>query len=283
MASLNQIKKRIKYVNSAKKITKAMYLVATAKLRKCRDAYLQYNDYQNSVLHAMQNLASRTNNFIFMKNFKEEESTIHIIINSDIGLCGAYNSSVNKLVKQLINQNDKVICIGTKAFNFWKPRVNKENLILTYKVDSFSSNYNLTSILGRHLFDLIKEGKCNKVLIHYTKFVNSIKFIPTTFQLLPLDKAQISNGDLVSTSDTTNYEPSLEDIINDFMSVYINGIIHGAILESKISENSSRRNAMDKASESADELRKDLMLKYNRKRQLTITNEISEITAGSNT
>jgi F-type H+-transporting ATPase subunit gamma len=118
MASLNEIKKRIKYVNSAKKITKAMYLVATAKLRKCRDSYMQYNEYQSSVFQTMQSLASRTNNLVFMKNFKQEESTIHIIINSDIGLCGAYNSSINKLVKQTINPNDKVICIGTKSFNF---------------------------------------------------------------------------------------------------------------------------------------------------------------------
>ncbi|CAM9121792.1 ATP synthase F1 subunit gamma [Mycoplasma todarodis] len=280
MASLQETKSRLTSVSTTKKITKAMQLVATAKLRKAKSNLESIQEYYTSVYETFQKLLNNVSDVkkLFPQNAKE--STLHIVITSDLGLCGGYNSNVLKLLKSDIKPSDKIIVLGNKGISHLGAVA-----IPTFK--EYASvgdepNYDYASGIGQEAISQYLAGEVNKVKLIHTKFINSVTFEAESTQLLPIEKPQNSETEAPQTVKVmTEFEPSPEIVLKKSIPLYVSAMIFGSMVESKVSEMSSRRTAMENATDNAEELIKKLNLEYNRARQAAITQEISEIVGGS--
>ncbi|MCP4393929.1 MAG: F0F1 ATP synthase subunit gamma [Alphaproteobacteria bacterium] len=280
MASLQETKSRLTSVSTTKKITKAMQLVATAKLRKAKSNLESIQEYYTSVYETFQKLLNNVSDVKKLFPQDAKESTLHIIITSDLGLCGGYNSNVLKLLKSDIKPSDKIIVLGNKGISHLGAVA-----IPTFK--EYASvgdepNYEYASGIGQEAIAQYLAGEVNKVKLIHTKFINSVTFEAESTQLLPIEKPQNSETEEVKTVKVmTEFEPSPEIVLKRSIPLYVSAMIFGSMVESKVSEMSSRRTAMENATDNAEELIKKLNLEYNRARQAAITQEISEIVGGS--
>lgn len=280
MASLQELKGRINSVSTTKKITKAMQLVATAKLQKARKNLSSIQEYYSSVYDMFQDLLANVKDVSSMIPANPVDRTIYIVITSDIGLCGGYNSNVLKLVKQNLLPVDRLIMIGTQGVSFGATVPNKKRLQYSHVGDE--PDYTIASEVSREVLARFLTGKAKTVKLVHTKFINTVTSEAKITQLLPIIKEEKSSS-VPSFKGLTEFEPSAEIVLKNALPLYISALIYGAQVESKVSEMSSRRNAMENASDNADELISTLDLEYNRLRQSTITQEISEIVAGAET
>lgn len=273
------IKRRIKSVESTKKITKAMELVASSKLRKTRKQLNElkpyYTEVQNTVASILKSNEGKLNN-IYLNNNIDKEA--YIIITSSLGLCGSYNANINKLISNTINNDDLIYIIGSKGASY----LNSLNI-------SYNSNYlDLCNTLEfkeviklvSELNSLYKQERITSIKIIYTSFINNLKFIPKVITLLPINIDDFK--DIEVTNKYTIFEPNSNEVLNNLIPIYLQSVIYGYLVESVTSENASRRTSMENASDNAEELIDELVLKYNQARQTNITNEISEIIAGVN-
>lgn len=269
------IKNRIKSVEGTKQITKAMELVATSKLRRAKENMERIKPYFESLRSLAEDLMEHNTDFSspFCKG-DEEKPACHVVIAGDRGLAGGYNANLFRSLK--INDGDYIVPVGKKVCEYFA----KRNVhILTYDY-TLAGNVRagdcmrIAQLLARDY----REGKFGKVDVSYTRFVNVLTFEPETEELLPFapdEKREKKAGML------TIYEGGVEAVFNQLIPQYIAGIIYGGVTSSVASELSSRRNAMQAANKNADEMIADLTLKYNRSRQSAITQEITEIVAGS--
>ncbi|NQZ28922.1 MAG: F0F1 ATP synthase subunit gamma [Mycoplasmatales bacterium] len=280
MASLQETKSRLTSVSTTKKITKAMQLVATAKLRKAKSNLESIQEYYTSVYETFQKLLNNVSDVkkLFPQNAKK--STLFIVITSDLGLCGGYNSNILKLLKADVKPSDKIIVLGNKGISHLGAVA-----IPTFK--EYASvgdepNYDYASGIGQEAISQYLAGEVEKVKLIHTKFINSVTFEAKCTQLLPIEKPQNSETKEVKTVKVmTEFEPSPEIVLKKSIPLYVSAMIFGSMVESKVSEMSSRRTAMENATDNAEELIKKLNLEYNRARQAAITQEISEIVGGS--
>ncbi|NQZ65665.1 MAG: F0F1 ATP synthase subunit gamma [Mycoplasmatales bacterium] len=279
MASLQEIKNRVGSISTTKKITKAMQLVATAKLQKAKGNLEAIQEYYTSVYDMFQDLLSNVKDLdkLFPKNGKN--STLYILISSDIGLCGGYNSNVLKLLKSEVKENDKVIGIGNKGINSLKSR--GYNLLDTFPNVGDEINYLTASEIGKLALAHFQKGESNKVKLIHTKFINSVTFEATISQLLPIIPPEVDGAKAKNAKAIVEFEPDPETVLINSLPLYISAVIFGSLVESKVSEMSSRRTAMENATENATDLIDKLNLEYNRARQAAITQEITEIVAGA--
>ncbi len=269
------IKNRIKSVEGTKQITKAMELVATSKLRRAKESMENSRPYFNSLRTLAEDIMANNTDFSspFCKG-DENKPTCHIIIAGDRGLAGGYNANLFRSLK--VNDGDYIVPVGKKVVEYFS----KRNVhILTYDY-AIAGDVRLTDC--RHIASLVaadyKQGKFGKAVVSYTKFVNVLTFEPETDSLLPFAPVGENGG---KSRVLTVYEGGAEKVFSHLIPQYITGIIYGAVTSSVASELSSRRNAMQAANKNADEMIADLTLKYNRSRQAAITQEITEIVAGS--
>ncbi|MBQ8540278.1 MAG: ATP synthase F1 subunit gamma [Clostridia bacterium] len=273
--STKLIKNRIKSVEGTKQITKAMELVATSKLRRAKENMERIQPYFKSLKSLATELMKNNTDFSspFCKS-DGEKSACHVVIAGDRGLAGGYNANLFRSLN--IKDGDYIVPIGKKVCEYFA----KKNVhILTYdyllaaKVRS-GDCMRIAQLIAADY----KLGKFGRVDVSYTKFVNVLTHEPETETLLPFVpeiERERKPGVL------TIYEPGVEAVFNQLIPQYISGIIYGAVTSSVASELSSRRNAMQAANKNADEMIEDLTLKYNRSRQSAITQEITEIVAGS--
>ncbi len=277
--SLIHLKKRIVSAKSICKITNAMKLMASGKLQKQKSIYAKIKDYYYEYYDLVGKLISEQKDLQYAGTKK-----LHIIVTSHLGLCGGYNGNVIKHALPQIKPEDKVLQIGKKG---------KDSILRNLKPDQYMDypalnidnfNYVDCSSLVQLIMKLLEEQKIDGVVIHYTKFINAITFSPATLSLLPFDEkvAEAAKANAVPDGAIT-YEPDKESIIKQLIPSYLSSVIYGALIESTISENSSRRNAMDTATDNSNDLIAKLELQYNRMRQAKITNEITEIISGSQT
>ena len=273
---LTNTKRRIQSISSTKKITKAMELVATVKLKKWKDNMENIVSY----LEVMQEIisscvsGSELSDTLELKSFKEATSNLYVVVTSSLGLCGGYNYNLFKFLNGKINKDDKVIVVGTKGFVRYSHEevdLNSEFVGLLDKVD-----YQKVKELVNILKEEYSTGKYKKVLLISTVYKNSLNFIPTEFQLLPLE-----NMDEVEVKTDTLFEPSKEEVLSLFVPKYINTYLYGRLIEASVCEQAARRNAMDSATDNAEELLEKLKLEYNKARQGAITQEITEVIAGA--
>ena len=270
MASLQEIRNRIISIKTTKKITKAMKLVATAKLRNAKKKLESIKDC-SSIENIFYEIKSNIKDLNKKNNSKK---TLYIIISSDIGLCGSYNINIIKLLLKNYKKEDKIIVLGNKGISALKFRKISTDLEVGQIGDVI--NYDNASIAGNEALKLYRNNKVGTIKIIYTKFVNSIIFNAKIKQILPsIYKFKKENS-------LMEFEPNPKVILDNITPLYISSLIFNLLVESKVSEMSSRRLAMDNSTENAKELIEKLNLEYNIVRQTNITQEITEIISGSN-
>ena len=279
-SNMQSIKRRIKSVESTKKITKAMQLVATSKLRKTRNQLEELKPYYSKVQETVAEILASNQGMIDNPYLKANPKgkNVYIVITSSLGLCGGYNANVLKTVDQTIQEGDLIYMIGSKGaghLNHHQIEYNHDYLNLNSTLD-FREVVRLVGELTK----MYRNHEISKIKIIYTEFVNNLTFTPRVIDLLPVDVKEFDNIEV--TQKFTIFEPSPSEVLNHLIPMYLQSIIYGYLVESVTSENASRRTSMENATDNAQDLIEDLLLKYNQARQTAITNEISEIVAGAN-
>ena len=279
---MQEIKRRIRSVESTKKITKAMELVATSKLRKTRNQLEQSKPYYTNVaLMTAEILANckGDNDSVYLIENNDVKKDVYIVIASSLGLCGGYNANVFKEIKNVIKPDDYVYSIGSKATSYL---TKNHQGITDSKYESLSTTFNFKDIINlvNELTRMYREKEIRKIKIVYTEFVNNLTFKPRIVTLLPIDPDDFDHIEI--SKKATLFEPSSQEVLDNLIPMYLQAVIYVYVIESSTSEDAARRISMENATDNADELTEQLLLKYNQARQTAITNEISEIVAGAN-
>ena len=277
--STKEIKNRIRSMESTKQITKAMEMVAASKLRRAQAQISNSRPYFQ-ILHSTIQDILRTNREFESAYLKQRpvKKVLYIVIAGDRGLAGGYNSNILKMVQSEVQGKDAVVLpIGKKAVDFFRAR----------KIPALTEHYGEAADVSiGDCFSIAKQlcggflsGEYDEVRVAYTAFVSVLSQEPQSLALLPLTKSE-SEEDSSSRSQII-YERGSEEVFSAIVPEYLGGILYGALCESRASEQAARRSAMDSATQNADEMIADLSLKFNRARQAAITQEITEIVAGS--
>ena len=278
-AGLNKTKRRIASVNSTKKITKAMELVATVKLKRFKDVMFQGASYNEAIGEIITSLFSKADKdllgeYILPKNANKD---LIVIVSSNLGLCGSFNNDSYKYVEKNVSKDDSVLLtIGQKGKDHFSKlgyEINSEFTSLNEKIE-----YADVVKLGTYLLNVFLEGKYKSVKIIYTKYVNSIKFVPNEINLFPLGFDKDNNSEV---GYSPIYDCDIKTLIEEIIPIYVTSTLYQKIVETQVSEQASRRNAMDNATDNADELISTLTLEYNKARQAAITAEITEVVGAS--
>ena len=284
MASLRDIKQRKSSVQSTQQITKAMKLVSTVKLQKARNHAEQTNPYFNHMYQTVSSMLARSGNMNHpYLNPGDSKKKAIIVISSNRGLAGGYNSNIVKLLtgSDLPKEEIKVYAVGRKA----KETLERKGyeIVSDYSDIMEGPTYSDAMKIAREVLDAYTKGEIGEIYLAYTHFKNTVSHIPTLIKMLPVEMDE-SEGSEHSESDTKtlmNYEPNEEEALNMIIPKYVTSLFYGALVEAVASENGARMQAMDSATNNAEELISDLTLKYNRARQSNITQELTEIIAGA--
>ena len=280
--SMKDIKRRIKSVESTMQITKAMELVASSKLRKAKEKADKARPYFDALYETMCEIQAENPSFLspFTRNAGEGKSLL-VVIAGDRGLAGGLNSNIFKLAQARIDElggKDKtdIIAIGKKAEEYFGKR--EFNMLSSYP--DFSENIRIQQAndIAGEIVDKYVKGIYERVELFYTEYVSSITQQAVTKKMLPVEL----DGQKKVSKALPIYEPSAGQVFNHIVPRYVTGMIFGACVESFASEQASRRNAMENASDNASEMISSLSLMYNRARQASITQEITEIVGGAN-
>ena len=285
MASMKEIKRRRGSIQSTRQITKAMQLVSTVKLQKTRTKAEEAKPYFSLMYDTMFSILSRSNNmshrFVKASNEKEGKKAI-IVISSNRGLAGGYNNNIARLVETSFSKEEALIyAIGKKAKDALERR--GYEILGEYNEVILDPMYQDAVDITKKLLSDYEEGKISEIYVVYTHFKNTVVHVPTLKKLLPvsLDEAEKEEDKEKSTL-LMNYAPNEEEVLEAIVPKYISAIIYGSLQQAIASENGARMNAMENATNNADELIDKLLLKYNRARQGAITQELTEIVAGAN-
>ncbi len=290
MANLKEVRLRIISVSSTQQITKAMKMVSAAKLRRAQNAITQLRPYANKLSQIMSNVsgASGSNDGGAFATAREVNNVLIIAINSNRGLAGAFNSNIIRTVNRLIsddyadlrkNGGVKVLSIGKKAGDFY---AKTKDLSLGNHNDIYNNlNFEAASKIATQIMSDYKEGKFDKVVIVYNLFKNAAVQYVQTEQMLPLQQQSVDKEAMKKMSTDYVFEPGKEEIVKELIPKSIRTQLYKALLDSHASEHGARMTAMNKATDNAGELIRDLRISYNKARQASITNEILEIVAGA--
>ena len=276
--SLQQTKTRIRSVASTKKITKAMELVATSKLKRAKDLSFKITPYKNEVFEIISYCANNITDKDY-KYFNENKTNkdLYILVTSTLGLCGGYNIAVEKFVLEKLSKEDDLIIIGQKGINYFKEK--GFNVVKEHgELPGFNLKETISNSIAYKVLKEFDKGTYRKVYMVYTKFVNSLTFEPNLVTLLPLSKIV----EVPRISKELLLEPSANEVLDNLIPFYLTTSIKTLLFESMLSEQASRRTAMENATDNAEELEDKLLLEFNKSRQASITQEITEISGAAN-
>lgn len=291
MASLKEVRNRITSVSSTQQITKAMKMVSAAKLRRAQDSILRMRPYAQRLGGILTNLSAITEGSVDNQYAQERDANrvLLIVVTSDRGLAGAFNSNIMKAVTVLVTGkysrqfaagNVSFLTIGKKGFDALRKREGY-NLIGDYTNTFAHLSFDAVRAAAEYAMDGFLNREFDRVELVYNEFKNVATQIVRTEQFLPIeDKPVAANGAATLAGDYT-FEPSKEEIVRELIPKSLKIQVYKAVLESKASEEGARMTAMDKATDNAGELLKQLKLTYNRTRQAAITKEILEIVGGA--
>lgn len=285
---LKEVRTRISSVMSTQQITKAMKMVSAAKLRRAQDAILQMRPYALKMGELLSNIAEAAGDDVKIEFAQQREvkNVLLVAITSDKGLCGAFNSNVVKAIKRAIEekyahlpkQNIHVMFVGKKAYDQMK------RMPYTLNTDYINLFHNLNFESVAQATERIKQGfvkgEYDEVVVVYNKFKNAATQILETEQFLPIRKMETPAGGKKVRTDYI-YDPAKEQMIQELVPRILNTTFFRYVLDSNASEHGARMTAMDKASDNANELLKELKISYNRARQAAITTELTEIVSGA--
>lgn len=275
-AGLIDIKRRIKSVESTRKITNAMGLVATSKLRRSRKELLVNQKFIDSIETIIKNLAATvTDNESIYFTENNSEDKLYIVITSESGLCGGFNGGVVSYLEKVIGNernNSRVIVVGKRGLSYVR-RAGIEPIAEFVDISDIPT-IKESKIIFEKALKLYKDKEISEVNVVYCDFVSPVKQIPTSVKILPIKKDEGEAEECI-------IEPNAEQVLNDSLEIYLKAKIRSILLSSKCSEQSARMTAMDGATSNANDLLEALNLKFNRIRQGIITQEISEIVGGA--
>ncbi|MDO5019137.1 MAG: ATP synthase F1 subunit gamma [Lachnospiraceae bacterium] len=282
MASMRDIKRRKGSIQSTQQITKAMKLVSTVKLQRAKQNAEKSQTYFHCMYNTVHSILRRTQNLEhkYLKSGESGKKAV-IVITSNRGLAGGYNSNVIKLITQgeLANEDLAIYAIGKKG---------KDALAKNYEIRADYSDviedpvYAEAMKISKEVLTAFENGEVSEIYLAYTGFKNTVVHIPTLLKLLPVE---VSGEEETAQEDDhvmMNFEPEDEEALNLLIPKYITSLIYGGMIEAIASENGARMQAMDAATSNAEEMIEDLTLLYNRARQGSITQELTEIIAGAN-
>lgn len=280
-ANMKDVKRRIKSVESTMQITKAMELVASSKLRKAKEKADKARPFFSTLYETMSDIYADNNGFSFTKK-RAVKAVLLIVIAGDRGLAGGFNGNILKLAlsraNEITNSGSKVqiLAIGKKSVDFFE----KRNFELAGSYAGIAETFNIydSMTIADNIVDSFLKRKFDKVELFYTTYVSALTQEPKRIAILPIE---IEKKPADRARQLTEYDPSPEAVFNDIVPKYISGLIFGSVVDSFAAEQASRRTAMESASDNASDMIDDLSLIYNRARQATITQEISEIVSGA--
>ena len=287
MASLDDLKKRIASVKSTQKITKAMKMVAAAKLRRAQESAERGRPYSekmnNIILNLSNGISDKENAPKLLSGTGEEKVHLCVVMTSDRGLCGGFNSNIIKKAKSYFSKisNEgkqlKIITVGSKGNDQLK-RVYGDKIIenISFK-NSKNANYFDADKVGKIIIEKFEKEEFDICTIFYNQFRNVITQIPQAQQIIPLNTIDDEN----KSDETYEFEPDEDEILNNLLPKNISTQIFKAMLENSASEQGARMSAMDNATRNAGEMVDKLTIEYNRSRQAAITKELIEIISGA--
>lgn len=274
--STKEIKNRIRSMESTKQITKAMEMVASSKLRKAQNQVLSARPYFQVLQDTINDIASANRDFSSPYTVaRPVKKSCYVVFAGDRGLAGGYNSNIFKAVMaQLEGKDATVVPIGRRCVEYFN----------AHGVTCMTSNYAQAETvslgdcfsIAKALCKAFLAGEFDEVCVAYTDYVSVLSQVPVTRQILP-----IKPGHAVNPGSEIVYEPDSETVFAAIIPEYLGGVLYGALCESRASEQAARRSAMDSATQNAEEMIASLSLQFNRARQAAITQEITEIVAGS--
>ena len=287
MASLDDLKKRIASVKSTQKITKAMKMVAAAKLRRAQESAERGRPYSekmnNIILNLSNGISDKENAPKLLSGTGKEKVHLCVVMTSDRGLCGGFNSNIIKKAKnyfsKILNEGKqlKIITVGSKGNDQLK-RVYGDKIIenISFK-ESKNANYFDADKVGKMVIQKFEAGEFDICTIFYNQFKNVITQLPQAQQIIPLNNEEDENN----SDESYEFEPDEDEILSNLLPKNISTQIFKAMLENSASEQGSRMSAMDNATRNAGEMVDKLTIEYNRSRQAAITKELIEIISGA--
>ena len=288
MPSLDDLKKRISSIKSTQKITKAMKMVAAAKLRKAQENAEKGRPYSekmnNIILNLSNSITEKENAPKLLAGTGNEKVHLCIVLTADRGLCGGFNTNIVKKSKSFFEKIKidgkilKIITVGSKGYDQLKRAYGKKIIEKISFKDSKVTNYLDADIVGKKIIELFEKNEFDMCTIFYNQFKNVMTQIPQEQQIIPLKSNEIKKN---SIEDNYEFEPEEDEILSNLLPKNISTQIFKAMLENSASEQGSRMTAMDSATRNAGELVDKLTINYNRSRQAAITKELIEIISGA--
>ena len=288
MASLDDLRKRIVSVKSTQKITKAMKMVAAAKLRKAQESAERGRPYsekmQNIILNLTESISDPSNAPKLLVGNGKEQTYLCVVMTSDRGLCGGFNTNICRLAKNYFlkvlkeGKTLKIITIGSKGHDQLKREYSKYIVQKLSFKDKKKISFNEADDVGKIIIDLFDKNEFDKCILFYNNFKNVMTQIPQAQQIIPAEKKENSKK---NDEVFYEFEPDEDEILEDLLPKNISTQVFKAFLENSASEQGSRMTAMDSATRNAGDLVKSLTIVYNRSRQAAITKELIEIISGA--
>ena len=288
MANLKDIRNKIKSVKSIQQVTKAMKMVAAAKLRRAQEMAEKGRPYSDKMDVIIQNLSKAisdpSNAPKLLVGTGEDKTHLCVVMTADRGLCGGFNTNICKLAKNYFNEiiktskNLKIITVGTKGLDQLKRDYGKYIIKKINFKDKKKLSFEDAEVIGKEIVKLFKNKEFDKCVIFFNKFKNVISQIPQKQQVIPAKKDNVTKKDEASSYE---FEPEEDEILDDLLPKNISTQIYKAFLENSASEQGSRMTAMDNATRNAGDLVDRLTINYNRSRQAAITKELIEIISGA--
>lgn len=280
MASLQDIRRRIKTVKNIQQITKAMKMVAAARLRRAQESAVANRPYADKMRQVLSDVAASAGEVSHpLLEVRQDGRRVYVVLASDKGLAGAYSSNVFKEAVAQVGAKDsaELITVGRKTREYFKNRNYK--LLEAYEGISERPTFADARRIAGKIIDLFTKAECDEVYIIYTRFISAINVIPTTIKLLPF--TGVEGEEEKSASGEYIYEPSAGEVLGYLLPQYIETMVYAALLQAAASELGARMTAMSSATDNAETLISKLVLNYNKVRQAGITREITEIVSGA--
>ncbi|MCL0028141.1 ATP synthase F1 subunit gamma [Peptococcaceae bacterium] len=281
MASARDIRRRIKSVKKTQQITKAMKMVAAAKLRRAQEAAIAARPYAVKLTEVLGRVANAAGDVSHpLLEVRDEKKVAYIVITADRGLCGGFNSNtIRYAVRELKNiDNPSIIAVGRKARDYFK-RLDNVQMAASYVGLGEYVHFGQAQEIAKFVIEKYTEGEFDSVYLVFSEFINTLTQRPTKQKLLPVEPPEQKQEKGVSA--TYTFEPSAEIVLSELLPKYIEVSLYRAILESKAGEQGARMTAMDSATSNAKEMIDKLTLSFNRARQAAITKELAEIVGGA--
>ncbi|ANT64050.1 MULTISPECIES: F0F1 ATP synthase subunit gamma [Prosthecochloris] len=288
MATLKDIRTRIKGVKSTQQVTKAMKMVAAAKLRRAQDAAIQARPYAGKLKEMLGSLSTKVDTTLnpMLSARENVENLLVILVTSDRGLCGAFNTNIIKLAQRVMREEYgnlekqgriKILCAGSKGYDFLRKR--DYNVVKAYPGVFQALHFDVAKEIAEYAADMYVRGEVDKVVVVYNEFKSVLSPNLRSEVLLPI-MSERAGVDTAAGGEYI-YEPSPASIVDVLVPKHINTQVWRMMLESNAAEQAARMGAMDSATENAKELLRQLNISYNRARQAAITTELTEIVAGA--